>query len=170
MASRSGPRATRDEGHMGLRGGGFRRAVREGRPAAEVGEKRFEDRGLVNDRDDQHHSPTLGTAQRIDLIHVCGGVGPARLERPGWRAGPQRGPSGLDWRLAPTGLPACPCGGAADFASNCASSQARRAVAPRKLAAGLCLSWPRARTRAGPAHRIAGLPFQGFGTISVAEF
>jgi len=55
---------------MGKRRGGLRGAVRGGRPEAEVGEELFEDRGLVNDRDEPHRSPRLGTAQGIDVINL----------------------------------------------------------------------------------------------------
>ena len=53
---------------MGLRGGILRRAMRVGRPESEVGQDLLKDRGLVNECDDPHGSPTLWAEQRIGLM------------------------------------------------------------------------------------------------------
>ena len=63
----------------GVRSPADRRAVRVGRPEAEVGEELFDDHGLVYDRDGPHRSPTLGTEQRINLINLLDEMGPALL-------------------------------------------------------------------------------------------
>lgn len=54
---------------MGLRGGILRRAMRVGRPESEVGQDLLKDRGLVNECDDPHGSPTLWAEQPIGLLN-----------------------------------------------------------------------------------------------------
>ena len=47
----------------------LRRAMRVGRPESEVGQDLLKDRGLVNECDDPHGSPTLWADQRIGLLN-----------------------------------------------------------------------------------------------------
>ena len=56
----------------GVRSPADRRAVGGARPQPSVGQDLLDDLGLVNEGDDPHRSPTLGTEQRSDLIHVFG--------------------------------------------------------------------------------------------------
>lgn len=82
------------------------RAVGGGRPQPKVSEDLFDDRGLLDKRDDPHGSRALGTHERIHLVHLLDQASASSAERRAHVRFASEGDISLDSTMA---LVASPC-------------------------------------------------------------